>query len=419
MSIGFACLVIGEVNTALSHCRLINAAESKLKGIASANLSALEAMVDYNIRQGISLFRISSDIIPFASHPEIKFAWQDEFGEQFMRIGSKIKKAGLRVSMHPGQYTVLNSPQPKVAENAIMDLQYHAAFMDSLSVSQNGKIILHIGGVYGDKYKASAAFIDNFKRLTPNIQRRLAIENDDRNYSIKDILEIARVIETPVVFDNLHHVLNPSLQECSSYELIKLCGSTWKDADGKPKIHYSQGKAGGSRGAHSNTIKAREFAAFYNGLPDKNVDIMLEVKDKNLSAIKCINVVEPAFPVQRVEEEWARYKYLVLSKSASKYNEIRNMLKNKQRIKALDFYDAIDEAIKLPEDRGAESNAAQHVWGYVKQSAPDADKKRFQKLLQQYSSGTTRVGSLKKHLFKCAVNQKIQYLIDSYYFYLY
>ncbi len=418
MSIGFACLVIGKLNTSLSHCRIKNATTSNLRMIACANLLALEAMIDYNIQQEISLFRISSDIIPFASHPEIKFAWQREFGECLKSIGSKIKRAGLRVSMHPGQYTVLNSPQEQVVEKAIADLRYHAAFLDALSAGQESKIILHVGGVYGDKTKASAAFIKNYKRLDPHIHRRLVIENDDNNYSVEDVLQISRATGIPVVFDNLHHLINPSLQDYSQYELIKLCGSTWKTDDGKPKIHYSQVKAGGSRGSHSDTIVVREFLDFYTGLPDKDIDIMLEVKDKNLSAIKSINAVHPDLPVRRLEEEWARYKYLVLSKSASMYNEIRNMLRNKHRVDTVHFYEMIDKARTLPENREAELNAVQHVWGYLDQDCSEAECKRFQKLLQQYTEGTTRVESLKRHLLKCAFNQNVQYLKNSYYFYI-
>lgn len=418
MSIGFACLVIGDINTALTSCRIKNATDRNLKLIAGTNLLALEAMIDYNIAQGISLFRISSDIIPFASHPEIKFPWQEEFREVFCRIGSKINKAGLRVSMHPGQYTIINSPQPQVVENAIADLRYHAAFMDALLTGSESKIVLHIGGVYGDKMQATASFIKNFNRLPLNVQQRLVLENDDRSYSVEEVLNIASVIGTPVVYDHLHHLLNPSLPECKPFELITLCSTTWKNNDGKPKLHYSQSRAGGSRGAHSNTIDVHEFLMFYHDLRENNIDIMLEVKDKNLSAIKCINAVDPVLPVSRLEKEWARYKYLVLSRSAAIYNEIRNMLKNKERVDPVSFYDKIDRAFELPEDRGAQKNAAQHVWGYVNQSCSPGDKKRFHKLLEQYSAGSIRVETLKRHLFKCALNQDLQYLKNSYYFYL-
>ncbi len=417
MAIGFACLVIGDINTSLSHCRLKNAGQNNLRKIAFANLSALEAMVDYNIKQGISLFRISSDIIPFASHPEMEFDWQHEFGQLFDRIGRKIKSAGLRVSMHPGQYTVLNSPRPGIAEKAAADLQYHAAFLDSLSAGRESKIILHIGGVYDDKNKAAASFIENFNRLPLPIQSRLVIENDDKNYSAEDVLEISQVTGIPMVFDNLHHLLNPSRNNLSQFEWIELCSATWKAADGKPKIHYSQAKDGGSRGAHSNTINAREFVEFYNGLPDKTIDIMLEVKDKNLSAIKCMNAVNPGLPVGQLEEEWARYKYLVLSRSASIHNEISDMLKNKPIIDTAAFYEMIDRAGEPTEDHDAQVYAAQKVWGYLKGSCSESKKKRFHKLLKQYSEGTIRIHTMKKHLFKCAAEQNNQYIVKSYYFY--
>ncbi len=417
LAIGYACLVIGDINTSLSRCRLKNAADSNLRAIALANLLALEAMIDYNIKQGISLFRISSDIIPFASHPEIEFDWQNEFRELLDRMGSKIKSAGIRVSMHPGQYTVLNSPHTRVVENAAADLQYHAEFLDALSAGWESKIILHVGGVYGDKNKAAASFIENFNRLPEPIQSRLVIENDDKNYSAEDVMEISQVTGIPMVFDNLHHLLNPSSNQLSQYKWIELCRATWKAADGKPKIHYSQEKDGGIRGAHSNTINARRFVDFYNGLPDKNIDIMLEVKDKNLSAIKCMNAVNPDLPVWRLEEEWARYKYLVMSRTASVYKEIRDMLKNNHQVDTLAFYEMIDRAVEQLKDPEAQVIAAQHVWDHLSKNCSDTEKKRYHKICRQYIEGAARVQALKKHLFKCAVNQDVQCLKKSYYFY--
>lgn len=417
MSIGYACLLIGQANTTLTSCRLKNASWENLRRISSANLAALKAMIDYNRREKINLFRISSDIIPFASHQEVDFPWQEEYGEILAEIGDKIKAGGLRVSMHPGQYTILNSPDLRVVNNSIADLYYHGEFLDALAAGPESKIVLHIGGVYGDKKKAIHSFKENYQCLPARIRRRLVIENDERNYNVEEVLAISQDLGVPVAFDNLHHLLNPAPGLMTAHDWIQLCMQTWKRADGKPKTHYSQGRMGGSYGAHSDSIKSREFLDFYSALPNKNIDIMLEVKDKNLSALKCSNIINPNLPIESLEAEWARYRFLALSKSAGIYKEIEEIFKQKTGIEALDFYDKIDMVRDLAEDRDLQVIAAQHIWEYLKQDCSLTEKKRYQKLLHGYSDGTIGIASLKRHLFKSALQQNNTDLINSYYFY--
>lgn len=418
MSIGYACIVLGERNTTISRCLLKDATDDKIKKVTLANVLALEAMIDYNIKNNISLFRISSDIIPFGSHPVNKVNWQLEFKDILCRIGSKINNAGIRVSMHPGQYTVLNSKTQSIVQNAIAELQYHSMFLDSILTDNKSKIVLHIGGVYGDKNKSIEAFINNFYALPDFVKKRIIIENDDKNYSIEDVLEISQIIKIPVVFDNLHNLSNPPKDALADFEWIELCGKTWGNDDGKQKIHYSQKKIGGSNSAHSSTINVTEFINFYDKLYNKNIDIMLEVKDKNLSAIKCINATSIDISIGAIEREWARYKYLVLSSSASLYNDIRNMLKNKENVDVIGFYGIIDTAMLLENNVGAQINAAQHIWGYLNTECSTAEKNRFERLLKEYKEGIANVSSIKNHLLKCAIKQDVQYLKNSYYFYL-
>ncbi|MBC7765271.1 MAG: UV DNA damage repair endonuclease UvsE [Hyphomonadaceae bacterium] len=416
MSIGYACMVIGEANTTISRCLLKSANDDTLRAMTHANLLALEAMLDYNVRNSILLFRISSDIIPFGSHPANTLYWQNEFNDVFNRLASKIKNAGMRVSMHPGQYTVLNSPTPQIVQNAVIDLKYHALFLDSLQTDACSKIILHVGGVYQDKRTAMDTFMTHYEALPDNVKRRLVIENDDKNYSVEDVLDISKHTQIPVVFDNLHHAIKPPIQNRTVDEWLDLCRQTWRVADGKQKIHYSQQKIGGMQSAHSNTIQVRAFMDFYNDLLDKSIDIMLEVKDKNLSAIKCIHATQKKLPIRLLEQEWARYKYLVLSKSQASYGEIRNMLKHKAHVDVVRFYEIIEQALQLPENKGAQINAAQHIWGYLNKHCTLAEKTRFIKLGRAYSEGTTTIQALKNHLFKCVNKQQVDYLIKSYYF---
>lgn len=294
MRIGYACLTVGVPHTAFRSCLMKNANEQKLTEIIEHNLNSLDHILDYNVQNQIRLFRITSDLIPFGSSPVNQLAWPSLFAHRFLQLGEKIRQNGLRVSMHPGQYTVLNSPDPRVVRNAVADLAYHTQVLDLLGVSGAHKIILHIGGVYGDKPQAIQRFIANFNLLDPSIRQRLVIENDDRSYTIEDVLEISSRIQAPVVFDNLHHAANHADFADTEISRILACRKTWQPNDGLQKIHYSQQAAGKRSGAHSESIDLDAFMAFYQGLGGLDLDIMLEVKDKNLSAIQCLQKLRSA-----------------------------------------------------------------------------------------------------------------------------
>lgn len=417
LAIGYACIAMGVPNTSLSSCILKNADEDNLRRIIKINLSALEAMVDYNIKNGIRLYRISSDIIPFSSHPINKLKWWQEFEERLNFIGRKIIDAGMRVSMHPGQYTIINSPRKDVVERSIEDLKYHALFLDALGVDAMNKIVLHIGGTYGDKKKAKEAFVTSYMRLTDNIKRRLIIENDEKNFNIEDVLEISNITEIPVVFDNLHHHINPPDTKQTDAQWIEICAKTWREIDGNQKIHYSQQKTRALRGAHSDSIAIGEFINFYESLRDKDIDIMLEVKDKNLSAVKCINVTNLRIKTNVIEEEWARYKYYVLSRSAKIYKDIRALFNKVEKVNIKEFYELIEKAAFLNEDKGAQINAALHIWGYLNKKCLVSERNRFEKLIQEYNDNKVTVDFIKRHLFKCSKKQNVEYLLNSIYFF--
>lgn len=419
MAIGYACVQAGGEAARLSALRLANASPDNLRRVTQNNLRALRAMIQYNAVHQIRLFRISSDIVPFASHPAVENVdWRTEFKETLLLIGEEIKNNGIRVSMHPGQYTVLNSPDARVVHNAVEDLRYHSALLDALGCDTAHKIIVHIGGVYADKPLAMKRFVQNYTALDERIKARLVIENDDTSYTAEDVMQISELTGLPVVFDYFHHQLNHTENSPSPFDWIARFAQTWGEADGRQKIHYSQGNPNAAGGAHSQSIDVAEFLAFYNGLPREKPDIMLEVKDKNLSAVKCILATVEHLRVSELEKEWARYKYLVLGKSAAIYNQIRALLKDKASPNAVLFYQLIDEALAMGETKGAQVNAARHVWGYVRKEASAAQQKRFQTLLDAYANDVKSLKALKSFLFGLAKRQQIKYLLDSLYFYL-
>lgn len=416
MSIGYACITLGVSGTGLRTCTKKNATNDKIREIILSNLDALEHMIEYNRKNSIMLFRISSDLIPFGSDETNQIIWWEEFRQRFEQIGTKIKKYGMRVSMHPGQYTVLNSPREEVVERAIEDLRYHGRVLDALLMDGSGKIILHIGGAYGDKESAIRRFEEVYQELEPEIKKRLVIENDDRLFSIDEVVLIGEKLRIPVVFDALHHKVNPDPKGLDDTYWIQRCNKTWGKEDGKQKIHYSQQDPGKKDGSHSRTIRMEEFLNYYESIKQFDLDIMLEVKDKNLSAVKCNNVLIIPGKISVLEDEWARYKYLVLEKSNAIYQKIRMLLRDKQEYPAVMFYMLLEEAMELEKERGHVVNAAQHVWGYFNETATQKEKNEIKKLLQSYVEGEDCEARIKSFLFRLAKKYKSAYLLQSYYF---
>lgn len=413
--IGYACLTVGVPDTRLRTCTLKNAGQELLREISAANLTALDHMLDYNIQNGISMLRISSDIIPFASHPDVSFLWKRLFTSELAALGEKARKAGIRLSMHPGQYTVLNSPDRGVVERSVADLDYHCQFLDALGMGPECKIILHVGGAYGDKCKAMFRFEQNYKNLSSSVKQRLVIENDDRIYNIREVLELGCLHSIPVVYDNLHHAVNPCAQQETEQRWIELCAQTWKLPDGPQKIHYSQQAKDKKAGAHSDSVSVREFIEFVSVLPD-SCDIMVEVKDKNLSAVKCILASSAKGRIKDLEVEWSRYKYAVLEHSPQNYQAIRSLLKDKSAYPVLEFYDLIEAAMETPLDPGRAENAALHIWGYFKDDAGTVERNRFYRLMEKYRQDNGSLLSVKRHLLRMSQKYQQPYLLQSLYF---
>ena len=418
MSIGYACLNIGTPNTNIRSVMQRNATPEKLTEVTTHNLEALEKMINYNIANDIRLYRISSDMIPFGSSPVNTLDWPEIHKEAFDRIGTKIRKAGLRVSLHPGQYTVLNSPAEDVVERAIDDLIYHDKILTALGADQTNKIVLHVGGIYGDKEEALQRFAQNFRRLPATVQNRLIIENDDRLYNIEEVIQLANRLQIPAVYDNLHHAINPPPTGKDDRHWIAETAKTWKTSDGNQKIHYSQQAPGKRPGAHTDTIDLKTFLTFHDQLEDKQIDIMLEVKDKNLSAIKCQNATTAVPKPVLLEKEWGRYKYAVLERSPAVYQTIRTLLKDKEAYPVQEFYRLIETAFAEEPHPGYVENAAAHVWGYFKKHATEAERKQYEKNLVNYRNGNGTRATLKRYLFRLVKKYESKYLLQSLYFYL-
>ena len=413
---GFACKTVGLPGAAQSSLTLARASRDNLLAVSRNNLGALEAMLRYCRSESLALMRISSDCIPLASHEAIDFDWQAALRPELENLAALARQSGVRLSMHPGQYTVLNSPREDVVRKAVADLAYHAAFLHSLQAGPECRIILHLGGGYGDKPAALQRLRDNLAALPDAILQRLALENDERIYTIEDVLAVCHDFELPAIFDIFHHELNPPPHGGMQHWLDR-AGATWNARSGRQKIHYSQQLTGGKPGMHSLTIAMRPFMHMHSLLKERDLDVMLEVKDKNLSAIKCANLTQPDLPRKNLTEEWARYKYLVLERSPNAYSAIRQLLKS-ERPAAEAFYALLEDALACDLEPGKAKNAAEHVWGYVSKKATPKESARMLADLELLGKDLAPLPRIKRKLLALASSEGEEYLLHSLYFYL-
>lgn len=288
MKIGYACICDFDESTKIKTCIMKNASEERLMNLIAHNITALGNILKYNETHDIKLFRMSSDIIPFGSSPVNTLCWKQIFASELQQLGSYIKEHHMRVSFHPGQYTILNSLREEVVERAILDLSYHASVLDVMGLDATHKMILHVGGIYDDKALALQRFCDVYKTLSDDIKRRLVIENDDRYYYFEDVMQLSGKLAIPIVFDNLHHHILHRDHPLDDKDCLAYARASWQVQDGTQKMHYSEQDPNRRQGAHAQHVDVEAFVAFVQDIDRQDLDIMLEVKDKNISANACI-----------------------------------------------------------------------------------------------------------------------------------
>ena len=288
MRIGYPCINLGLPCRPSRTFRLASLSEERLYSTVDGNRRCLEEIVRWNASHGLLFLRITSDLVPLASHPENSFAWEEEFAPQFAAIGRLVESLGMRISMHPGQYTLLNSPRREVVAAARADLRYHARVLDLLGLDTAAKIQIHGGGVYGDKRAASDRFAAAVDALEPAVRRRLVVENDERLYSFSDVMELHKMTGVPIVFDAFHHALSGHGR--SLPEALAAQAETWGPEDGPPIVDYSSPLPNGRRGSHAHALDEEDFGRFLERSRPHDFDLMLEVKDKETSALRALDL---------------------------------------------------------------------------------------------------------------------------------
>ncbi|HET6312281.1 MAG TPA: UV DNA damage repair endonuclease UvsE [Chloroflexia bacterium] len=306
MRLGFACTVMGLDVRAHDTRKWQNNPHLRV------SLENVAKILHYAHGLGISMYRLSSNLAPYYTDPSRpQFSGQLEESRQALAdTGALARGLDIRLSMHPGQYTVLNSPNEAIYQAAVRELRYAADVLDYMQMPYDNKVIVHIGGAYGDKGPALQRWIERYPLLPANVRARLVIENDDTIFNVADALYVSGHTGVPIVFDNLHHRVNPSALSGHDVALdeaaaLHLCLDTWP-ADQRPKVHYSDQrtqpvlvrvKGKGTRtqapsaGAHADYVDPAGFLAFLQRAGDPRFDVMFEAKAKELAVLRVMDYV--------------------------------------------------------------------------------------------------------------------------------
>ena len=257
--------------------------------IAIQNIKDLIEIIKWNHTKDIKVYRMSSRIFPWDS--EYEFTELPDYKKictLLKSAGNLAKKYGQRLSFHPAQFCVLASPNEKVVESSLVELNRAGQIMDLMGLPQSpaAKINIHVGGAYGDKASALERFCKNYKRLLPCTAKRLTVENDDKAsmYSVLDLYEgVYKVIGIPIVFDYHHHKFCTG--DMTEQQALKLALSTWPKGI-RPCTHYSESRA---KEKLDESIKPQAHSDYILEKPKDygwDFDCVVEAKAKEKTLLK-------------------------------------------------------------------------------------------------------------------------------------
>jgi len=278
-----------------------------LKELCKRNVEDLYKIMLWNVENKIHFYRLTSGLAPHITNPVFipkkyhhdyrALVYSLEYLRPvFKKIGDLAKKYDIRITFHPGQHVSLSSSNEEIIIKSYRDLYWHAKILDMMGLDYNSIIIVHGGGTYGDKPSAMKVFIKNFKRMPAALRRRIALENDEKNYSVEDVLKISSIVQVPIVFDIFHYQLyhqtivrkrnlgenipnQPKLEEIFP-KVIRSWGNR------RVKMHISEQRKDSVFGAHSDYVRViPDVLLLFPHRYNRNLDLMVEAKYNEIALL--------------------------------------------------------------------------------------------------------------------------------------
>jgi UV DNA damage endonuclease len=293
LNIGYCCLNMNLRSLGIFTSRTCRLETIRKLGIeyayklARQNLEDLASILKWNYKNGIYLYRMSSEIFPFATHPEYYHVFDlDQFQPTLVKLGDMAKSYGQRLTFHPGQHCVLSSDNPIVVKNAIADIDFHAKVMDYMGLSSDGVIVIHGGSKKDGKDVALDRLDKNYRMMSLSAQKRLVLENCETMYAIEDLLPLSNKLQIPIVIDYHHHNINKGSKTKSLQELTSDVLQVWSAKGITPLFHMSESKPGVTKS--DSMLERRAHSEYVTAFPDdllhvlmtNRIDLDIEAKHK-------------------------------------------------------------------------------------------------------------------------------------------
>ena len=295
----------------------------------SRSLEYLGPAFDHLERIDVRVFRLSSSTIPYGTHPDLPHLDHrrqiEECRDALDALGARATAMGLRLSTHPGQYTVLNSADETLTARSALDLEQDTALLDALGQGPEAAVVVHVGGLYNDRPSALDRWARAYERLSERARARLALENDDGPFGVGDVLELHRRTGVRIAYDHHHHRTSAESVELPPSEAVALTYRTWPDGV-RPKVHLSSPrvdlewttrKVPGTRRSekvpvpprltpHADFVAPWDLVDLLRSAPGP-LDVVLEAKAKDLAVAHVRAALARLFPdVAALEERASR-----------------------------------------------------------------------------------------------------------------
>ena len=257
------------------------------------SLEYLDVVFDYLHTIDVRVYRLSSDLVPYGTHPDLpQFDYRRQLEAcrgQLEHLAAKARTYGLRLSCHPAQYVVMSSPDERLTTKSLLDLEQDAAVLDALGQGREARVVIHVGGQYGDKASALERWKRAYHRLGEPARTRLVVEHDERSFTLGDVLGLHEATDVPVVFDLHHHRLNPTRGLEATADALAAAVATWP-AGVRPKVHVSSPRTQldlprpPRLEQHADLVSPWDMLELVRAA-QAPIDVMLEAKAKDLALL--------------------------------------------------------------------------------------------------------------------------------------
>jgi UV DNA damage endonuclease len=252
---------------------------NKWTQVIEHNFLLLSKITRWNIQNKVYLYRISSDLVPFADHEKYGHLWDEwrraaqsnKILDQVRPEISRYLTLGGRFTIHPGQFVSIGSPNKQTRESSIKNLEYHGQLLDLLNLPKNYNcpINIHVSNGSKDPGVIAENIEDSLQNLSDSVKKRLVFENEQNGcWRVENLRKYFPQI--PITFDYHHYNINPG--DLNLEDALEITSASWPNND--PVQHYSEGRGKPLDTAHSDYVSS---------LPDRPWDIEVEAKQKDLS----------------------------------------------------------------------------------------------------------------------------------------